>query len=309
MQTFLLNINGPPPKKVDAFVMLQQRDWSPYDGVLSNSTVANGLENLIYRVPGVSRNITPIPSLGDAEYNEPTIHYDGDGVADRGMPQVGASMPALSGNKGTAMNCAAFNGELIATIYTYPFPSSLYYSLKCTRGYLRKVSEKLELFKEMIQVRLQDHETAIAAQYPIDSVSFVGWYGDVYTEDGEVIINKPVIRREGNEFYVDRRVFGTIDAHYYVEKHIYEVVVPSKEVDADIESEKYDSVVYAVYTGGVNWLKVNAGMSAEANSWCEKGWNIDWEIDPNNKPLYAEPKDKTEEFDYCSGEKTDETIS
>lgn len=268
-------------------LFLEQRDWDPYDGAISNTTMANALANFIYG----SQSSEPIDYDPDAVTNDPNYELNLTGAS------LGASSNHFAGSNPTNVQCSLdADGCMTATIYAYPVPWNLRYRLHVTHGSVSSRVERVQEFRELIQVRLQDPGTAIRPDYPVRQLIDYEWFGDVYNSEGDVI-NGPNIEVIENELFLDGRVYGTIDVTYSVERHFYTV-----EIQPDYsrpEGDEYKSVAYAPFEGGVEWEEIDPAPSVNFDA-SSCGF-ITRVIFADDELPTVDGNDRIDTYNYCSG--------
>ncbi len=192
-----------------------------------------------------------------------------------------------------------------ATVYVYLWDKTLEYgNLLSSRGSVStRVSEQF-LHKEIVHF---SYSNEARLKYPMDSVKSYEWLGNIYNGEGG-IVNAPNVNISDNDVSLSERVHGSLKVYYYVTRHVYRVTVPKLE---DATENHYSAVVYAVWAGGVQWLKLTPAPDADEDFDCQNGYEDDDNdertifIPPPDDPYappYAPVVNKLRHIDYCSQE-------
>lgn len=272
MQTTLqFNYTTESSSDIENTVIIEQEEWSIYDGVMTNSSLANTLVDMLYSSAPTSDSTSIVVGV--------------NGAVDLGV------------------SCSTTDSSIDATLYVYPLPYNLNFVLNSTRGSLSITSESTDVFRELVQISLTS--SGVDLEYPVKSLINMEWYGDVYNSDGDVV-NKPLLYYKNNQiFSASSDVYGTVDIFYYVYKVTYNLHIP----DVDI-LENYTNYchVYAVFDGGVTYSAISKSYSSDTSSSCRGSSSVFVHDDDPYTPIVY-PRNKTEVYDYCSNELIKESLS
>jgi len=194
-------------------------------------------------------------------------------------------------------NCGA---DVQSTVYAYPEPSNLQYSIAITHGVLGEAREEILEYAEVIQVQ---QETDINLQYPTTNVISAEWLTDAFNLDGDTLPTPDIII-SGGSVAVESRVDGSLYVIYEVFRHIYSVAVPERE---DAEENNYQSHIYAVWAGGNNVIEYDLPADLEDGGSCNNFVGSGVVFPPDEpEPPRAYPEDQQKYTDYCTGEEIEE---
>lgn len=258
-------------------VTFEQKDWDPYEGKLTNTTLVNAIANMLYSEP----------SDNESESS------------------LGSKLTLTSGIFPTNIICDSnINGDMIVEVYSYPSPYNLEYNVNLSHGYIKKTEYFEEIFTELVSVRLQNPDEPVSPSYPVKSAIGYEWLYKTWDEKGNEVVF-PNIKFKGSKFYISERVYGEIVVVYRVVRRKHTLIIPMRVEYEDTEDYDlmYHSVIYALFKGGVSWEKLNVSPSMNTNtSLCGATVKINT---PDGYP-YSDGRDKYTKYDYCSGDKTDE---
>ena len=235
----------------------------------------------------------------------------------RGMLVIAA---AANGGLFPEVFCGGLNGTFNATVHVYPYPAELPFTLKVSHGHVASRFMALPIREETIQCGFQ---TELSPEYPVHVWGGVQWVGNCYDRNGN-IVPRPTVTRVGNILKLSEQVYGSIRIRYTVVRHTYTISISSR---TDAIENKYQSVAYAVFDGGVVWLDVTAPAGFEEfDGDCGNGAFYDDSLLPDGYtdgqlsqttlcstrytryPIAARA-DKEVEVDYCTQEVISEKIS
>lgn len=319
-----INFKNPSVSEVDddssASLILEQRNWNPYSGKITIGSMANAIANMIYDDDprgGVGGGYELVgdgtgSAIGDGSvyqeptvfYEEPTIVYDSDidlgdddlsqGVGVTSTP-IGSTGSIVQGKRPASVNCNLnADGELVATVYAYPSPSNLNFNTRLTHGRITGRQVRTESFEEIILFRISDEERT---SYPVSSMQSYRWLGDIYDENGAVV-NTPNTSYSNNYFNLSQKIYGSLLVKYNVRRHIFDIAIPENE---DEEDNKWDSVVYATFNGGVSWVEVRGEESNSlSGTECETSVGSVVDSDDDDDDDEGSASGRYTKIDYCS---------
>lgn len=237
------------------------------------------------------------------------------------MQGILAISAAVSGGRWPEVNCAGSNGEFNATVYVYTCDDvGLDYQFKVSHGTVSMRVTEIMYREEVVQCSLQlEHEL----DYPVRSVGAMSWIGNCYDSGGSVTSRPIVTIQDDNTVLLSKKVWGSLRVRYTVLRHTYHVTIQRRW--AALEN-KYNSVAYAVWDGGVKWLDIEAPTNFEAfdgdcgngafyNPNLQDGYN-DGQLSQTDicKPEYtklpvAVTADRMRTVEYCSQETLSDTTN
>ena len=272
-------------------LVLEQKDWSPYDGAITNTSMVNAIANWLYGSGG-----REIVGSSTSQVGSSTSQVGSSVLDDIIGASLGGTSSNFNGSNPTQVECSLDgDGCMTATIFAYPIPWDLNYTLRATHGRVSSRREYVQEFRELVQVRLQDPGIPISPDYPIKSLRDYEWFGNVYNNLGDVVPSPNITVRD-TEIYIDARVYGTIDVTYTVEKHIYTIEV-TPDFDRPV-ADQYKSVAYAPYDGGVEWEEIDPAPSTNLDFSSCGGW-INVTVDSDDDLPWTEGNEKIDEYRYC----------
>ena len=169
---------------------------------------------------------------------------------------IQAISAAINGTAWPEVNCGGLNAEFNAIIYAYPCSSGMSYNFKVSHGSVSTRAIDIVYREEIVQCSMKLSHTL---DYPVQSMGATSWIGHCYNASGN-ITQAPAVSIDGRNVLFSEEVYGSFRVRYVVIRHIYYVTV-SERTNA-IENT-YQSVVYAVWDGGVNWLDIEAPANFE----------------------------------------------
>jgi len=206
-------------------------------------------------------------------------------------------------------DCGMEGEDMVTGIYAYPAYPALAYQIAASYGYLSEgVREEIEQ-EEVLQFSMADE---VRTKYPSQGIISAEVLGDLYDAGGGIVA-LPTISIVGDTVTLSREVYGSIKIKYLVLRDTYILTVTRRDPAITVENF-YSSVVYAWYTGGGDWLTVEAPPGAEEFDaecgWYRGGW-LARVIEPDDEPNVptAAGADRYIRIDYCSKEiRSDKTF-
>lgn len=177
-------------------------------------------------------------------------------------------------------------------IYAYPSRPGLGFRVGTSRGVI--VSRGLEPYEkeEILQVNM---ETAVSLDNYPGQVQAI-WEGDVFDDGGTQTAPPPISSA------LPKPVYGTILVKYSGYRHVYELTA---EPDSEAYENALQTLVYAVWPGGVNGLEVTVPDGAEAGDCNNRIGDFDpndgtLDVLPPDIPRYVNGEDTDHQIDYCT---------
>jgi len=203
-------------------------------------------------------------------------------------------------NDAIDVNCGlSLGGTFDTTINAYPYYPDLNYKLLASYGTLGEPEiEEIER-TELVQILLNNDAEV---KYPIHEIISAEWSGDAYDAEMGIISPQPDITL-GEEFKTVRSsipCYGLVQVKYTTIVHRYPLEITPR---LNTDYNKYTSVVFAVYDGGLVWLQTEAPPGAEETEGdCFSGDTVDFGPDDDDKkPPTGEDADMVIRIDYCTG--------
>lgn len=194
-----------------------------------------------------------------------------------------------------------FDGNRVVTgIACFPYRLDIDYKPHLTHGELGDRIISHDTITESIAVSL---DTRLSLKYPARRIISATWQGACY-DDELHSVPRPVLtidQDDVQEILADRAVYGTVVVQYETIRHSYTVSIPLRD---DAEMNKYSSVFYAVYDGGVQYHRLSTPPGAdEFEGDCGGGHNaIKIDDTDDDDPALPDPyADRTTVYDYCDG--------
>jgi hypothetical protein len=196
----------------------------------------------------------------------------------------------LYGYKNPDTYCGVEDGQWEGQLNVYPRTKTLPYNLGVSHGVVGVgVVEEFE-HTENIVFNL----TATASlTYFAQEVVAIEWITSSYDSLGSVI-KTPVVEIAGNTVTLSEVAYCTLTVTYSVYRLVHTVTVPERE---NAEENKYTSVAYAHYDGGVVWEELEQPANADIVGNC--GYDQDAFADCDPAATIA---DKYTVYNYCSNE-------
>lgn len=203
-------------------------------------------------------------------------------------------------NEEPSNSCGGSDGLFIATVYAYLYQQNLNYFIDTSYGAIGERAAEDITFLEGIQLSLKD---TIDFSYPNEGIISTEWVGPVYNSLGETV-QRPSFTANNRSITFSEKVYGYLKVRYNITRHRYSVTVYGRNIeDAAINEDKYNSTVYAVWDGGINWIQLESPYGFEDfDGECGNGVILDVtpDDDPDGPPK-ASPDDKDIFIDYCTG--------
>ena len=194
------------------------------------------------------------------------------------------------------------DGSIKCNILAYPAYPTLNYVLDASYGFLGP--KEIKELEEKEAIVLSSSSSA-KLKYPTKGVTRYYWEGDVFDYFGG-LTPPPVVTFSSDEIELDKVVSGVLIVEYAVVRHDYVLTVFPRE---EAEENKFSSVVYGRYTGGINWVEVepppNADELSDGTLTCGFGSGGETSVGEDGddwEPPVATHKDYITEIDYCTGD-------
>ncbi|MBU1418328.1 MAG: hypothetical protein KKI15_07565, partial [Proteobacteria bacterium] len=148
--------------------------------------------------------------------------------------------------------------ECVVTLYVYRFDLALAYRLDVSHGHLgARITEDDLYFTEKIKVSMDDE---VKLKYPCFGVVESRWLGDVvYDQDGMQSV-APSFVAGVEKISFAAPVYGTFAVTYRIHRDKYLLSLPKRETAIE---NKYSSVAFALFTGGLELLEVDPPAGVE----------------------------------------------
>lgn len=197
--------------------------------------------------------------------------------------------------------CGGEEGVFETTVYAYLYEPLLDYNIALDYGELgERVIEEVE-YIEIINCSLKDF---VEFSYPSDKVLETKWEGLAYTNMGQVVPH-PNYEFDRQGTYFDSSVYASLRVRYRVTRHAYSVRVTSRaKYDLTVTEDKYASVAYAYWDGGIDFEKIEVPYGfEETDGNCGNGSivRITEDDDPDGPPA-VDPENEHIYIDYCKQE-------
>lgn len=258
---------------------IEQRPWGDYVGKVTSTDFLVLADMLLYNGSGIS---------GMDMYSHPF----------RTIDTMIARMKMIS--QSLSMDCG-FNSDksISVELYVYAVPLNLSYSLFASYGVLTRKQREYIDQSEIIPV---NYTESIELKYPVQGIKSFQWEGDTWDDDGNIVLN-PTITVKAGVLYLSSKVYGIISIKYFTVRDIYKLTVHARK---DSKIGLFESVVYGVYNGGVEYLKVtpppNADEIASGDSVCGWDWSVTIIIE-GEEDICRIPEvdgDRNISIEYCS---------
>lgn len=164
---------------------------------------------------------------------------------------------AINGTRWPEVFCGGMNGYFNATVYVYPCDFGMDYQFHVSHGSVTSGSTDIKYREEVVQCSMQLVHTL---DYPLYQLGSMSWIGRCYDSQGN-FVSRPQVSIYGNQVVISEEVYGSVRVRYTVVRHTYHVTISRRF--AAIEN-KYESVAYAVWDGGVKWIDIEAPAGFEA---------------------------------------------
>lgn len=233
------------------------------------------------------------------------IEQEGYGATDGYLSRAGLYLGLLALLDGEQPAEPVCVDDCRTALYVYRRDLLLNYRLAVSHGKLgAPVREDDIYFTERLKFVMSD---TMPFRYPCRDVVESRWLGDVvYDQDGGEV-DPPGQTPSVDAMTLTQPVYGTLAVTYRIDRDRYDLELPARE--AAIEN-RYSSVAYAVYTGGLQWLAVQPPPGAEeSGQQCSGGWGASLSVIPPDDPgLPTAPNADAEiVIDYCSQEVISDT--
>jgi hypothetical protein len=202
------------------------------------------------------------------------------------------------------VNCGVTAGRLGIGINAYPYFPDLNYRLLCSYGTLSDPTILEVEKKETVQLHL---ETEVNVRYPVLAILSAEWLNSAYDANMEMIPQPAILI--GDDVKSVRSAipcYGSVEVTYTTVVHCYALDIVARERLED----KYSSVVYAVYDGGLVWLETTSPTGADdTDGDCAWGSTVN-SIPTDQRPKKPNPEyaDKWRLINYCTQKKISESI-
>jgi len=233
------------------------------------------------------------------------IEQEKPGQADGYLSRAGMYLSLLALINGEMPEEPECVNECSTTLYVYRFDLALSYQLRVSHGSLGPLERQDDLYyTEKIKVSMDDE---VRLKYPCWGVVESRWIGDqVWDQDGGAIAS-PSFAAEVERLRFAAPVYGTLAVTYKINRDKYSLALPKRETAIE---NKYSSVAFAVYQGGLEYLLVDppVGME-ESDRSCIGGGGSTSITGPEDDPTipHAPNVDATIEINYCTQEITSDS--
>jgi len=184
------------------------------------------------------------------------------------MQGVAGIVAAITGSLWPDRKCGANGiGEFTATVYVYSCENiGRNYQFKVSHGSVSGRTIETAYREELVQCSMQlEHNT----DYPVKQIATTAWIGHCYDERGTMTGRPEVDISDDGKITLSKKVWGSLRIRYTVERHIYEVTINRRFGALE---NKYVSVAYAVWDGGIKWIDIDAPANFEEfDGDCENG--------------------------------------
>jgi hypothetical protein len=209
-----------------------------------------------------------------------------------------------TGNKVTfplATDCGLEDGDLVTKIFAYPKVDGLVFTIAVTNGTLESQGIETITNTDLLSFQGTSEETL---DYPCHSVISKEVKGGTFDSDKNSL-SEPEITIDGDTVSLSFSAYTAVKVVYETIRYVYKLTIPAR----DSTYNKYASVVYAYYSGGVVWLDVDEPDTLDDSEDSVCGYNIRW--GPSPLPPIKHPGGTTNNvktIDYCSQEVESEEI-
>lgn len=147
--------------------------------------------------------------------------------------------------------CGGLNGVSRATVFVYPCADiGLNYQFKVSHGEVIQQAIEVGYREETIQCSMKlEHEP----DYPVMFMGAMAWIGHCYDSRG-TITGRPVVSFADGKIVFSKKVYGSVRIRYTAMRHAYQVQISRRQ---DAIENKYQSVAYAVWNGGIKWIDID----------------------------------------------------
>lgn len=190
------------------------------------------------------------------------------------------------------------DGNMLTAVHVYPFDPLLVYTAYLSWGeYTGMIINE----KEMVEYINFSGTTKEKLKYPVKKIIEMKWIGKSYdTKNAEIA--PPDVSVSDLTLTIQIPLKGNLRVKYRTERHTYSVSIPSRELTPSLNSEqnRFSSIAYAVYEGGVRWCELN--LPYDGSYSVKKGCGSRTTISPTpNGPTSVEEVSREDTLDYCSG--------
>ena len=203
------------------------------------------------------------------------------------------------------VDCGFDGDAFIVGLLVYPRTPELQFTMYLSHGSMGVPAIEESVQEEIINLRL---ETKSALKYPVLAVSKTEWLGDIYDKDFN-LVPAPLVAKFGDGIVTAAPVYGSVRVTYTSLRYSYPVTIASREESI---ANKYSSVAFGVYSGGVDWLELSAPPGAEEfDGDCRYGGST-VHVNPPDDPDDdgdGGGADRLIKFDYCTRELISDTVT
>lgn len=189
---------------------------------------------------------------------------------------------------------------ITATIYAYPSPYTLPYTIEATYGILSEGIQEIVQQEESIKFSLSKEATI---KYPVYEMLDISPLGDFYDRNGNpILFTSFVVTVSGQNIILSQKIYGTIKFKYRSLRYTYTLRLPKRSEEISYENF-YSSVVWVGWNGGLRWIEVEIPPGAEEDvcGWDDGGSSVGQLPREPNIPTAA-GADRSITIDYCSKE-------
>lgn len=197
---------------------------------------------------------------------------------------------------GASVDCGFVDGKVETTVRVYPYEPERSYTPKLTYGELGECEVVDDVIEEKVRFSL---ETSASLKYPSQGIESVEWAGDCYNADLDAVDAPTLSIVDDDTVSASVAVYGTATVKYRVVCHKYEISISIRD---EAEENKYSSVFYCVWGGGVEHLVLSDPPGAdELEGECGLGDYISiTPPDPSDPALQNPHADRHTKRDWCS---------
>jgi len=190
---------------------------------------------------------------------------------------------------------------ITATIYAYPSPYTLAYTIEATYGDLSDGIQEIVNQEESIKFSLTKEASLKYPVYEMTEDPFP--LGDFYDVNGDqILFDSFTVTVSGQDIKLSQKIYGTIKFKYKSLRYTYTLRL-AKRSEEEAYENFYSSVVWVGWNGGLRWIEVEIPPGAEDDicGWDDGGSSVGQFPREPNTPTAA-GADRSITIDYCSGE-------
>lgn len=199
-------------------------------------------------------------------------------------------------------NCGGDSAGFDTDVFVYPSRLDMRYKFDISHG---EFTPDVFLLLQRDEMKQCGYVASVELDYPPINIPSLEWVGDCYDNRG-AIVSKPTITVAGRTIYFSKLVYGSLRARYTVFRNTYKIRVESRD---DAIENNFDSVVYCVWDGGIQWMDCSPPSGYDITKGiCGNGIGDTDIEDPEPDPDPDKPPESTDgadleiKIDYCSQE-------